>query len=238
MNNASIASSAKRRLGALSRPAQTLDSSSPSSRRGGSSQTNSGIARAVTPGQREETALRAERHQDERKQGGFGRDQQGRSERDDREDALGDGGRAEGSVAFNGETVFADVTLLGTISVGVEVDGLVGAAPVEVVLDASGPFGGRAVPTTVEAEALNCSKVYPGRPFIVSASQVTPTAVTISATASVNVEDLPSAGTRLVPNVHVDPERRSDACGAGGRRVWRSCPVRGRQPRTLATSTC
>ena len=113
----------------------------------------------------------------------------------------GEGGEANGVVSFNNEIVLADVTYQGTITVGVQVQGESGTAPVIVTLDSSGPFGGRAQPTTVEPDGTSVFDGIPRTAFVASASQVTPSNVTISASAAVSEAELPAAGGRLSPDV-------------------------------------
>ena len=114
----------------------------------------------------------------------------------------GDGGQTTGAIQSNSETVSVDVLLQGVIAVGVVVTGAVGPAPVNVWIDSSGLFGGRAAPTRIENGVVVFEGI-PHAPFTVSASQVTPTGVTISASVSLTDQDLPPAGARLSPDIHL-----------------------------------
>ncbi|BBO87549.1 Ig-like domain-containing protein [Desulfosarcina ovata] len=114
----------------------------------------------------------------------------------------GDGGVAQGKVEWNDQTVTADVNFQGTISVGVVVTGKVVEDPVEITLDSGGVFGGRAYPTEV-IDDVTIFEGIPRAPFTVSARQVSPVGTVVSATRSITEEDLPAAGTRLLPDIEL-----------------------------------
>src|SRR5207249_3159338 len=114
----------------------------------------------------------------------------------------GDGGRTKGAVTSNSQAVSLDVTFQGTIAVGVVVSGAVGPNPVEIELHSGGVFGGRAVPTTVENGVVLFQGI-PRAPFTVSAKQVIPAGITISASASPTESDLPPPGGRLTPDLQL-----------------------------------
>jgi protocatechuate 3,4-dioxygenase beta subunit len=140
----------------------------------------------------------------------------------------GDGGVATGTLSTAGEGLTLDVTFDGTVTVGAVVTGTVGAAPIIVTLDSAGRFGGRTVPTTVENGVYLFTGV-PRAPFTVSASQQTPVATTISASASIlGPTQLPAAGGRLTPDIQLALSlvatvrgvvRLPDGAGASGARV-------------------
>lgn len=115
----------------------------------------------------------------------------------------GDGGRVTRELTSNGQVVSLDVHFQGTISVGVVVTGLVGPNLVEITLLSGGIFGGRAAPTTVVNNVIIFAGI-PRAPLTVSAQQITPAGVTISASASVTESDLPAAGGRLTPDLILD----------------------------------
>ena len=114
----------------------------------------------------------------------------------------GDGGRSDGLVEFNGDTVDINIQFQGTVAIGVVVSGEVGSAPIEVSLTSAGLFGGIAAPTTNE----NGTSVFEGIPrddLTISAQQITPIGTTISASASLSQDALPLPGERLSPDLQL-----------------------------------
>jgi hypothetical protein len=114
----------------------------------------------------------------------------------------GDGGRATGEIAANGQIAAVDVTFQGTVTVGVVVTGSVGAAPVDVSLQSGGLFGGRATPTGQQDGVFMFGGI-PRAPMTMSAKQTTPTGTTISASVTLGQGDLPPPGGRVVPDVQL-----------------------------------
>ncbi len=108
----------------------------------------------------------------------------------------GDGGSAGGVVEPDDETITVDVTFQGTMTVGIEVEGTVGAAPVSARVDSSGLFGGRVPLSTVDNGVFLFEGV-PLAPFTAAASQTTPIGTTISASTSISQVDLPGPGERV-----------------------------------------
>ena len=114
----------------------------------------------------------------------------------------GDGGRTTGEILFDGQTAAIDLTFQGVVTVGAVVTGAVGPAPVEVSLQSSGVFGGRATPTGLQGEVVLFEGI-PRAPMTVSARQVTPTGTTISASVTLGQGDLPPPQGRVVPDVQL-----------------------------------
>ncbi|MGH9350497.1 MAG: carboxypeptidase regulatory-like domain-containing protein, partial [Vicinamibacterales bacterium] len=112
----------------------------------------------------------------------------------------GDGGRSTGAIDTAGQVVTTDVTFQGTIIVGATVTGASGPAPVDVLLQSTGLFGGTMFPTTVE-DGVFLFEGVPRAALTVSARQVAPSGVTLSASAGRTESELPPPGERLVPDV-------------------------------------
>ena len=114
----------------------------------------------------------------------------------------GDGAEAQGAIDAHGQIAVLDLQLQGTISVGVTASGEIGAEPVEVSLVSLGVNGGSAFPTSVQ-DGVHLFEGIPRAPFTATARQLTPSGVTISASASLGEDDLPPPGQRLTPDVEL-----------------------------------